>query len=258
MCGGNKMTYSFSSADFIIFSFEKRDSVPPLRKMVIPYLDITYCIEGEMEYILDGESVVLRSGDAILFPPGSERTRYFTNLPNYYASFNIMLHDAPLPQVRGKIPNCIFSDTLAMLETFKKNFYSVSLFRKEKCRDVFSYLYHQILETVMDEENYCVKRAKQYIISNLSCNLTLEMISEVVHLEPHYLCALFKQHTGSTVMQYVINQRIERAKHLIITQDEKMYRIAEKCGFANYNHFSNTFKKVTGITAAEYRNLIIK
>lgn len=252
------MTYNFDSAEFIFFSFEKRDSVPPLRKMVLPYLDLTYCIEGEMEYVFNGEKVVLSAGDAILFPPGAERVRCFTDIPNYYASFNIMLNDVSALPIQGKISNCIFYDTLALLEIFKKNFNSVSLFAKEKCRELFYYLYHQILEVAIDEENYCVKLAKQYIISNLSSNITLQMLSDEVHLEPHYLCALFKQNTGSTVMQYVINQRIERAKHLIMTQDEKMYIIAEKCGFANYNHFSNTFKKITGITAVEYRKLTTK
>jgi AraC-like DNA-binding protein len=77
----------------------------------------------------------------------------------------------------------------------------------------------------------------------------------VVHLEPHYLCALFKEQTGATIMQYIIFHRIEKAKHLIITQYEKMNEIAEKCGFANYNHFSNTFKKLTGITPMQYRKL---
>ena len=107
----------------------------------------------------------------------------------------------------------------------------------------------------MNKENSYVKKTKQYIISNLSQNLNLEMISKEVHLEPHYLCALFKEHTGTTIMQYIISLRIENAKHLIMTQDDKIYKISEKCGFANYNHFSNTFKKTTGITAAQYRKL---
>lgn len=249
------MSHDFREAHFLVYSFEKRNSVPALKKSTLPYLDLTLCIEGTMDYIIDGERVILESGDAIIFPPGSTRTRVFTNEKNYYASFNIRFSEEFTSPIQGKVKKCIFPDTLTILETFKRNFTEPSLFRDEKCRGIFSYLFHQILESAMDKENSYVKKTKQYIISNLSRNLNLEIISEEVHLEPHYLCALFKEHTGTTIMQYIISLRIEKAKQLIITQDEKIYKIAEKCGFASYNHFSNTFKKITGITAAQYRKL---
>ena len=249
------MTYDFKDALFLNYSFEKRNSVPALKKSIIPYLDLTLCIEGKMDYIINGERVILESGDAIIFPPGSTRTRLFRDEKNYYASFNIQFSDEFKPQICGKVKKCIFPDTLTMLESFRQNFNALSLFKQEKCAGIFSYVFHQILEVAIDKENPYVKRAKQYINSNLHNNLTLDIISKEVHLEPHYLCALFKEHTGTTIMQYIIFHRIERAKHLIITQDEKIYRISEKCGFANYNHFSNTFKKTTGVTAAQYRKL---
>ncbi|MBE6534855.1 MAG: AraC family transcriptional regulator [Ruminococcaceae bacterium] len=249
------MSHDFREAHFIVYSFEKRNYVPALKKSTIPYLDLTLCIEGTMDYIIDEKRVVLEAGDAIIFPPGSTRTRAFTNKKNYYASFNIKFSGEFASPLCGKVKNCIFPDTLTILELFKRNFIEPSLFKDEKCRGIFSYLFHQILESSMNKENSYVKKTKQYIISNLSQNLNLEMISKEVHLEPHYLCALFKEHTGTTIMQYIISLRIENAKHLIMTQDDKIYKISEKCGFANYNHFSNTFKKITGITAAQYRKL---
>ena len=250
------MDYDFNNAVFLNYSLDRRCAVPPLREMRLPYLDITYCIEGRMEYIIDGEPVVLTAGDAILFPPGSVRTRAFTDIPNYYASFNIQFPESFMTPIRGKVPKCIFPDTVNMLEIFKKSFQSISLFSKEKCFGIFSYIYNQILEAALDKENVYVKQTKQYVISNLARRLTLNMIADEVHLEPHYLCSLFKQQTGMTVIQYIINQRIELAKHLIVTHDEKLYTIAERCGFDNYNHFSNTFKKINGVTAIQYRNSI--
>ena len=230
----------------------------PLPDMLLPYLDLTYCIEGKMEYDIDGEPVVLGAEDAILFPVGSVRRRCFTDVPNFYASFNIRFPDNFAPPIQGKIANCIFSDTIIMLESFKKNFETVSMFRQEKCAGIFSYLYGQLLEAAMDKENPHIKKTRQYIISNLTSPLTLQKISEEVHLEPHYLCTLFKKETGTTVVQYIINQRIDLAKRLIITQNEKLCRIAEQCGFDNYNHFSHTFKSITGVSAVQYRNLKCK
>lgn len=249
------MAYDFIKAQFLTFTFGRPNQVFALPDAQLSYMDLTYCIEGEMQYAIDQKSVTLNAGDAIVFPAGSVRSRRFSESPCFYASFNIRFPDTFVPPIRGRIPNCIFPDTIGMLESFKKNYNSVSLFRQEKCAGIFSYLYSQVLEAAMDKENPHVKRTKQYVISNLSKPLTLQEIAEKVHLEPHYLCTLFKKQTGTTVMQYIINQRIDLAKRLIITQEEKLYQIAEQCGFDNYNHFSHTFKSITGLSAVQYRNL---
>ena len=247
------MTFHFHNAEHLTFSFTRRSFVEPLPDMRLPYLDLTYCIEGTMEYLMNGEPVVLEAGDAILFPAGSVRYRSFTDIPNYYASFNIRFSEHIVPPIYGKVSNCIFSDTITMLETYKKSFETVSMFRQEKCTAAFAYLYHQVMETALDKENLHIKRIKQYIMTNLSHELSLQQLAEEVHLEPHYLCTLFKKETGITVMQYLIAQRIDLAKRLIITRDDKLYRIAEQCGFDNYNHFAHTFKSVVGISAVQYR-----
>jgi len=247
------MAFNFHNAEHLQFSFARRSFVDSLPDMRLPYLDLTYCIEGTMEYLINGEYVILEAGDAILFPVGSVRYRGFTDIPNYYASFNIQFADHFEPPICGKVSDCIFSDTITMLENYKKSFETVSMFRQEKCTSIFAYLYHQVLETALDKENRHVKRIKQYIMSNLSHELTLQQLAENVHLEPHYLCTLFKKETGITIMQYLIEQRIDLAKRLIITKDDKLYTISKQCGFDNYNYFSYTFKSVVGISAVQYR-----
>ena len=59
----------FRSANYLIFSFYRRKSVFPLPKRTIPYMDLTYLMEGSMEYYLNDEKILLRAGDAILYPP---------------------------------------------------------------------------------------------------------------------------------------------------------------------------------------------
>lgn len=251
------MENAFVSAKYL-FSYARRDSVPPIERTKLTYIDLTYCLEGEMEYEYNGEFLKLVPGDAILFPVGSERVRYFSSKVNNYASFNLLLQETFVPAVEGYIPGAVMPDTVYMLDVFKSVFDSVSAKKQEKCASIFSYLYYQLIEAVKDRENSHVKLAKQYLLSHLSEDIRLEAVAAEVHLASNYLCAVFKKATGKTVMQYLAEQRIDLAKRLIITQPDELYKISESCGFSDYNHFSHTFKKIAGVSPVFYRKMKIK
>ncbi len=239
----------------LLFNYYKPPCVTRLSSSDIPYLDLTYCINGEMEYLINGEYVRLKSGDAILFPPGSARERLYGEKSCLYASFNITFDEKCEFEYSGLIKNCITPTTIYLLESFKKDFATVSANKKEKCLATFSYLYYDLIEKLCDVENAHVRTIKQYIADNLSLALTIDDIASRVHLAPQYVCNLFKKETGSTIMQYVISRRIDLAKRLLIANDNPIYVIAERCGFSDYNYFSHTFKKVTGVSAASFRKL---
>ncbi len=246
---------STSGIKFLLFNYEKQSGVGRIAPSVLPYLDLTYCINGEMEYRINGEKVFLKSGDAILFPPGSTRERIQIEKPCLYASFNVRFDKKCEFEHSGHIKGCITPSTIYLLESFKKDFATVSANKKEKCLATFSYLYYELMEKLCDAENPHVHIIKQYISDNLSCPLTIEDIASRVHLAPQYVCSLFKKETGSTIIQYVINRRIDLAKRLLVTSDDPIYVIAEHCGFSDYNYFSHTFKKVTGVSAVSFRKI---
>lgn len=249
------MEPDFRTAKFLTFDLAHRKEVFPIPRRVLPYMDLTYCLEGTMEYYYNDEHVLLRSGDAILFPPGSVRQRLHTKTPNYYSSFNIRLSEGVTLPIAGYLPKCVRSNTIVLLETIRRDFNQDSPHRQEKCAAIFSYLYHQLKETVLDKDNPHIKNIKQYIISHLSEPLSLEEIATAVYLTPNYLCTLFKKHTGQTIVEYIIMQRIDLAKRLIIAKDWPLHQISEQCGFSDYKHFSHTFKKVTGVVPKEYRKV---
>lgn len=56
-------------------------------------------------------------------------------------------------------------------------------------------------------------------------------------------------------MEYITNCRLERAKKLLLETSEPVYNISEKVGIHNYTYFCNLFKKKTGITPTEYKNI---
>ena len=208
-----------------------------------------------MDSFYNGKAVRLLAGDALLYPVGSVRERRLGNSVNNYASFNLILSDPFTPDVEGYIPRCVSQDIISMLEMFKRVNESASARKAEKQAAIFSYIYHSVVEAASDRENTHVKLTKQYLLSHLAEDIRLEQVAEEVHLAPNYLCAVFKKNTGKTVMQYLAEQRIDLAKRLILTQQEELYKISELCGFSDYNHFSHTFKKVSGVSPIFYRKI---
>ncbi len=248
------MESAFYNSNYV-FMYSRRDNVPEIPLETMTYIELTYCLEGEMEYFYNGEAATIRSGDAILYPVGAVRQRSFTDKPNYYVSFNLILDKPVELEVSGVIRNCVTPGIIYMFDTFKREFESASPFRQEKCASIFSYLYYQLLESQKDNENPYVRTAKQYINSHISEEITLEQLARETDLAPNYLCAVFKKNTGMTLMQYLIDERIELSKRLMLTRADELYNIARLSGFPDYNHFSHTFKRITGVTPAVYRKL---
>ena len=82
--------------------------VPPLiPRAVIPYLELTFLIDGELTYFLDDEEIRLSSGDAIIIPKGHRRYRPQHEVRATYASFNIITPDDFDPRLSGLIKNAI-------------------------------------------------------------------------------------------------------------------------------------------------------
>ena len=244
---------TFPEITFFHYSFNRAERVFAIGEQTLPYLDLTYCVEGQMRYVFEGEEYTLSSGDAILYPVGSVRIRRETDTPALYASFNVRFAEELVPPVKGVLRKSVRSDTVQMLESIKKAHLSVGEMKNEKSAALFYYLYYQLIETARENEHPHIKHMKRYIAEHLGERITLKDIAEAVHLVPHYCCALFSKYEGMGIVDFILNQRIQLAKSLIIADTLPLSEIAEHAGFSDYNYFSRMFKKITGITATEYK-----
>ena len=98
-----------------------------------------------------------------------------------------------------------------------------------------------------------VERLKEYIQEHLAEPLSLNSLSEQAGFSAAYLSALFKSETGEGIKQYIIRARLERAAELLRSTNDRIYEIAEKCGFESTRHFSETFSRAYGMTPKKYR-----
>lgn len=99
-----------------------------------------------------------------------------------------------------------------------------------------------------------LKKAKEILHDNFSERMTLRSIAESVGVHPVHLATAFRQHYHCTVGEYIRRLRIEFASRQILETDAPLVDIALAAGFTHQAHFSRAFKRLTGLTPAEFRS----
>jgi AraC family transcriptional regulator len=92
-----------------------------------------------------------------------------------------------------------------------------------------------------------------YINEHLAEDLSIAAIADELAMSQYYFSRLFKQSMGVSPYQYVMKQRIERAKYLLRTTPLSVEAIAQQVGFSNQNQLTVQFRKFTGTTPSGYR-----
>lgn len=93
-----------------------------------------------------------------------------------------------------------------------------------------------------------LRRVVEYINSNLAHDLTLAEIAKEANLSPYHFTRLFKQSMGESLHQYVIRQRVEAAKRLLLDEPLPIAEVATKVGFADQSHLGRHLKRLLGVT----------
>jgi AraC-like DNA-binding protein len=84
---------------------------------------------------------------------------------------------------------------------------------------------------------------------------TVKYLAEQVHLSPSYLSDLLKKETGKNAQEHIHFYLIEEAKNLLLNSEKNVNEIAYNLGFEYPQYFNTLFKKKTGRTPKEFRNL---
>ncbi|MGA2296231.1 MAG: helix-turn-helix domain-containing protein [FCB group bacterium] len=117
------------------------------------------------------------------------------------------------------------------------------------------------LELMGDKKSQIIEKIKNIIIElihysedDIRINFS-DLLTEKLKLDYTYLSNLFSEVTGTTIQQFIIKHKIERAKELIVYDELSLVEIAFKLHYSSAQHLSNQFKKVTGLTPTHFKNL---
>jgi len=113
-------------------------------------------------------------------------------------------------------------------------------------KDKKSILIEQIKNTILEMIQYADGRPKM----NYS-----EYISEKLNYDYTYLANIFSEVKGITIQQYIILNKIERAKELLLYDELNLTEISYKLDYSSVAHLSGQFKKVTGLSPSIYKLL---
>jgi len=98
-----------------------------------------------------------------------------------------------------------------------------------------------------------VAKAIAYMNEHYMSNLSLRIVADAVFLSPNYLGALLRTELGISFTDQLTAIRIAKAKELLSNPELKLYEVAACVGYHNFGHFSNVFKRTTGVTPKDYR-----
>lgn len=93
-----------------------------------------------------------------------------------------------------------------------------------------------------------------YIYSHLHSRITIKQLAEYTNLSESYLSKIFSKEIGMPISNYIILQKIEKAKNLLSFSDYSLTDIANYLAFSSQSHFIQVFQKYVGITPHKYRD----
>ena len=247
-----------------------------------PEIEITYVKEGSMHYRINNRSFHLKEGDIIFCNSNALHSGEMENQEDcsyipitfdpklIYGFFQSTICTRYVDPVIQNLAVCAvhidysekwhetFRDRMLeviSLDKKKPDFYEldISIRMQLLWRLLVEQLPHQPVSTTSDFTEYeRIRRILSYIEQNYMNQITLDDISEHIHLCESECTRLFKRHMNTTLFSFLQEYRIERSLEYLNTK-ESISSIAEKTGFSDSNYYSKVFSKIKGCSPREYR-----
>ena len=186
---------------------------------------------GEKFLIIDNKAHFLKKGDLFFIPP------YMPHMCCVKKGGSVSYTILSIDNIKKISKEEIFTDEINSFIDVK----NISLIYEYGLKMFDDYSYNESL----------IDKLIAYIDEYSADQLSLERLAAIANLNPYYLVHKFKEKTGLTPHQYIIQARIRNLKKHFLS-DKKILDTALDCGFYDQSHFIRHFKKHVGITPKSY------
>lgn len=240
---------------------------------------ITFVINGKKDWISSGEVYPIKAGDCLFIKKGVYTTRQYFDLDYCVILFfmkdsfirNFMLKNSDLNQainIQGRSSKQIFP--IEVTETFGSLVFSIFNYFKsgeEIPRNLVEIKFRELLYNIVlnpkNKEliNYFVSLKNQsrssieeIMLKNFQYDLSMEDYARLSGRSISSFKRDFKNDFGTTPGKWLLNQRLNRAKSLLIGTDLNINEVCFESGFKNSSHFNRSFKDKFGLTPGEFKH----
>ena len=230
-----------------------------------PMLELTYVDQGSLHSVADGQDLLLKQGDMVIYAPNQWHMQYadVDVAPRYVTLTFDLADNEALPLTNRK-----FTASRQVVALLRQ------MLREHDHTDAFSYdmiiaqLNMMLLELLREDaspsgvklqtsnaihsENEIIRKAQQYISSHIREKLTVPLVARQVDVSPSYLTALFHKNLQISPGEYIRRIKLQESKQMIRENDLNFTEIAAALQYSTVHHFSRQFKEKFGITPTEY------
>ena len=243
-----------------------------------PFSELLYVESGSIKVLSDKYNGILKKGEMLIHRPNEEHFLTNTDKPEtkvIIIGFECVSNDINVFSHKPYKLNADNTEKLARIVREGRNVfdppYNVPVYdMKEKTHKPYGsmqllkilieeFLITLIRETRFNEmsasENHRLAVAEiiKYLDDNFKEKISLDELAFLFGTNRSTLCKIFKENTGKTVGEYIIDKKIEFAKKEISSMNKTFSEISEEMNFESIHYFSNFFKKQMGISPKLYR-----
>ena len=218
--------------------------------------------ESERKFLVSDQLVHLKERDVLLIKPDvvhrtSSKTPLFSSLElpiayleKYFTEEGIDLITQCFEKNVIRVRESDFKELTDCVEKFKEDTADILSLTRILC-----ILRNNMSRATRSEESHDSLASKivDFVTENYKTIDNLEVITNMFFISKSYLCALFKDYTGTSIMNYINYLRIHHSLDLLSRTNISIEQVAIQSGFSSLANFSQTFKSVIGISPLKYR-----
>ena len=230
-----------------------------------PMTELTYVDQGALHSVVDGQDLLLRQGDIVLYGPGQWHMQYadIGVAPRFVTiSFDVSGVDlAPLLNRKFSAPQSVAALLQNMLreqevmDAYSNDIilYQLNLLLLRLQREAASPTAGKLqTANAVHSENEIIRQAQQFISAHIREKLSVPLVARQVDVSPSYLTALFHKNLQISPGEYIRRIKLQESKQMIRENNLNFTEIAAQLHYSTVHHFSRQFKEKFGITPTEY------